>query len=271
MKPILLVDIGNTSMKLGLGDNAGIGDTFCLPTKDMYTADSLGFHLTTLLNYKNIRPADLGACLICSVVPGLDPIFRQAGEKFLGLTPLSFPGDFFISLENRYAHPEEVGADRLLAAFAARTLYPDPTCLIAVDFGTATTFDCVHDNAYLGGLICPGVLSSHMALAMNAAKLPRISLEIDEAEPLIGRSTATSLSHGFIFGFAAMSQGLCAMLKEQLPGTVEVVATGGFAQDVAKVWKNLDHLRPDLILEGLRLAWLEAQHIKPATRINPAL
>ena len=260
MKPFLLVDIGNTNLKLGLADGTGIGETFSLPTKDMYTADSLGFYLTALLQYKNACPTGLAACLICSVVPELDPIFRQASEKFLGLTPLSFPVDFFLSLENRYERPEEVGADRLLAAFAARKLYPEPTSLIAVDFGTATTFDCVSDNAYLGGLICPGVLSSHAALSRKTAKLPRISLEIDETEPLIGRSTATSLSHGFVFGFAAMSQGLCAMLKRQLPGKVEIVATGGFARDVARVWKNLDHFRPDLILEGLRLAWLDTQH-----------
>ena len=121
-----------------------------------------------------------------------------------------------------------------------------------MDFGTATTFDCVSGNAYLGGLICPGVLSSHAALAVGTAKLPRISLEVRADVPLVGRSTTTSMRHGFVFGFAAMTEGLCRRLKEQLPGPVEVVGTGGFAADVARV---VDHLRPDLILEGLRLAW----------------
>lgn len=254
-KHLLLADIGNTGIKIGLADNREVGETFTLPTGVAYTADSLGLSLAALVERMSVHPEDLGAVAVCSVVPGLDPLFERACERFLGHTPLRFPHDFSLDLENRYERPGEVGADRLLAAFAARRLYPEPISLISVDYGTATTFDCVSGNAYLGGLICPGVLSSHQALATNTAKLPRISLQVREEEPLIGRSTATSLNHGFIFGFAAMSEGLCLRLKEQLPGPVEVVATGGFAPDVARVWPGLDHLRPDLILEGLRLAY----------------
>ena len=124
-----------------------------------------------------------------------------------------------------------------------------------MDFGTATTFDCVTGQAYLGGLICPGVLSSHGALASGTAKLPRISLEADADAPLIGSNTSTSMRHGFVFGFAAMTEGLCARLKKQLPGPCLVLGTGGFAPAIAAVSSCIDHVRPDLILEGLRLAW----------------
>jgi len=255
----LLIDIGNTSLKIGTGTRQFSGSTYSLPTRAQHTSDSLGLSLLQLLTHARLEAEELEACLICSVVPSLDPLFRQACKRFLRKTPLFFPEDFSIKLENRYRRPEEVGADRLLAAFAARRLYPDPPSLISVDFGTATTFDCVSGNAYLGGLICPGVLSSHAALSGQTAKLPRISLEVDAAEPRIGRSTATSLSHGFVFGFAAMASGLCTQLKAQLPGPTEVVATGGFAADLSRVCTCFDHVRPDLILEGLRLAWLESQ------------
>jgi len=255
---VLLADLGNTGIKLGFATEQELGETYTLSTHSNYTADSLGLSLYGLLRQQGLSKSDLEACLFCSVVPELDTIFQQACRRFLGKTALRFPLDIKPGLENRYDSPAEVGADRLLAAYAARTLYPDPKSLISVDFGTATTFDCVSDMAYLGGLICPGVLSSLRALASGTAKLPRISLEVQENIPLIGSNTATSLNHGFIFGFAAMAQGLCEKLREQLPGPVEIVATGGFASDIAKVWCGLDHLCPDLILEGLRLAWIRA-------------
>ncbi len=252
---LLLADIGNTCVKIGLASHAGMDATYALPTRVRYTADSLGLSLLELLRHAERTPDDLTACVMCSVVPDFDVLFRQACARFLKREPLAFPSDFSLDMENHYERPDEVGADRLLAAYAARRLYPGPASLISVDFGTATTFDCVSDNAYLGGLICPGVLSSHAALAVGTAKLPRISLEVRADVPLVGRSTTTSMRHGFVFGFAAMTEGLCRRLKEQLPGPVEVVGTGGFAADVARVCDVVDHLRPDLILEGLRLAW----------------
>ena len=254
---LLLADIGNTCVKIGLSGPTGLISTYALPTRTQHTADSLGLFLLELLRHAGFAPSDIVGCVACSVVPDLDPLLRQACSRFLRHSPLFFPSDFSLNLDNRYERPEEVGADRLLAAFAARRLYPSPSSLISVDFGTATTFDCVSGNAYLGGLICPGVMSSHAALAVGTAKLPRISLEVHADAPLIGRSTVTSMSHGFVFGFAAMTAGLCLRLKEQLPGPVEVLATGGFAADVARVCPAIDHIRPDLILEGLRLAWAE--------------
>ncbi|MCH5276643.1 MAG: type III pantothenate kinase [Desulfovibrionaceae bacterium] len=252
---LLLADIGNTCVKIGLATPDAVEVSYTLPTRAQHTADSLGLSLVELLRHAGWTPADIRACLLCSVVPGLDTLFRQACIRFLGQTPLAFPADFSPDMENRYERPDEVGADRLLAAYAARRLYPEAASLISVDFGTATTFDCVSGNAYLGGLICPGVLSSHAALAVGTAQLPRISLEVRDDEPLVGRSTATSMRHGFVFGFAAMTEGLCRRLKAQLPCPTLVVGTGGFAADVARVCDALDHLRPDLILEGLRLAW----------------
>ena len=128
--------------------------------------------------------------------------------------------------------------------------------VISVDFGTATTFDCVSGNTYLGGLICPGLFSARTALAANTAKLPRISLEMTESEVRIGSNTITSMNHGFLFGFAAMTEGLCERLKAQLPGPVFVVGTGGAARDLSRICRAFDTVRPDLILEGLRLLWI---------------
>lgn len=257
-KTILLFDIGNTNIKIGMADTKGLATSYVLPTDQHQTPDSTGLRLLDVIRHAGFTPDDVQACVGSSVVPSLDPIIRDACERFVNKTLLLAPRDIPVPLENRYTHPEQVGADRLVAAFAARRLYPGPRSLVSVDYGTATTFDCVQDNAYMGGLICPGVKSSAGALASRTAKLPRISLEATSSMPVVGRDTSTSLNHGFIFGFAAMTEGICKRLGDVLEGPMEVVATGGFAQSIARVATCFDHVRPDLLLEGLRLLYMES-------------
>ncbi len=257
MSTLLLADIGNTSIKIALAYNLIIRHTYSFPSTIPYSEDSLGLALTQAIQHAGVHPSEISQVLVCSVVPDVDTLFASASSRFLGKSPRRFPEDFQIAFENAYARPAEVGADRLLAAFAARRLFPDSPAVISVDYGTATTFDCVSANAYLGGLICPGLLSSHKALATGTAKLPRISLSVEGTAPLIGNSTAISMSHGFIFGFAAMTQGLVAELRKQLPSPCPLVATGGFAADIARVCPTIDKVQPHLILDGLLLAWNE--------------
>ncbi len=249
---LLLADIGNTSIKLGFAIDGEITHSFSLPTRSQYSADSLGLLLMQMLNV--VKLEKVSQSFVCSVVPELLAIYRQACSKYLSVNVLSFPDDFKIDLNNSYKNPHEVGADRLMAAYAARVLYPESAGIISVDYGTATTFDCLAHNNYMGGLICPGLLSSRNALAKNTAKLPKINLEVNKNEPLIGQNTSTSINHGFIFGFVAMTEGLCERLKQQLPQPLCVIATGGFAEEIAKLSTCIDHIHPNLILEGLKFA-----------------
>ena len=251
-KILLLTDIGNTSIKFGLADDEKIFFSFSLPTRSQYSVDSLGLSLIQMLNIAKVEHINFS--MLCSVVPELSTIFRDACSRYLGVKTAIFPVDFTIEMKNKYKNEHEVGADRLMAAYAARMLYPDMAGIISIDYGTATTFDCVAYNDYLGGLICPGVFSAHNALASGTAKLPHISLELEENTPLIGQNTITSMSHGFVFGFVAMTEGLCKRLAEQLPRPLCIIATGGFAKDIARLSNSIEHIYPDLILEGLRLA-----------------
>lgn len=256
-KRALFFDIGNTNTKIGFGGPAGPMASYVLPTNERQTADQFGLTLLDILRHMGVAPDALDGALASSVVPGMSQIARQACARFLGM-PLRFaPEDLPVPLENRYARPHEVGADRLVGAYAARRLYPDAGSIISVDYGTATTFDCVEGNAYLGGLICPGVLSSVGALASGTAKLPRFSLEISDKEPAPGRSTSTSLNHGFVFGFAAMTEGLLARLSRTMKGPVVTIGTGGFAAALAEVTNCFTVVRTDLLLEGLRLLYFE--------------
>lgn len=259
MRKILLLDIGNTNIKMGLADREGILESFSLPSSRNYTGDSLGLALIQLLNYAGESPLDLEVVMASSVVPNLNPLLRQACKKYLRQDLILVPEDMPIPLENRYEEPRQVGADRLVGAYAARVLFPEPASLICIDYGTATTFDCVEGNAYLGGLICPGVLSSASALSSLTAKLPVISLETEDKTPRPGRSTSTSMNHGFIFGFAAMAEGLCSRLAAGIAKPNFVLATGGFVSSLAKVTDCFDAVRPDLLLEGLRLMYVNSK------------
>ncbi len=269
MSVVFLFDIGNTNTKIGLARGRGPFVSYVLPTDPRQTADQFGLTLLELLRHARADADGVEACIASSVAPAMGATVRRACERFLGIRPLFVPEDMALPMENRYALPHEVGADRLVGAFAARRLFPQAETIVSVDFGTATTFDCVQGDAYLGGLICPGVFSSASALASNTAKLPRIHLEVEESFPVPGRSTSTSLNHGFVFGFAAMAEGLVKRLAASLaPGreaNVMVVATGGFAPALAKVTDCFHAVRPDLLLEGLHLLYQE-QAGRGATR-----
>lgn len=253
-KQHVLLEIGNTNIKIGICTADELLFSYALPTGTGISSDLLGLRLIDVLKHCQVELKTLGSCLASSVVPSINPLAKQACERFLGKPAFFMGEDVAVPLENHYQNPNEVGADRLVASYAARMLYPNTESLISVDFGTATTFDCIKKNAYLGGLICPGLLSSAQNLAVRTAKLPQICLELNEKDPLVGVNTSTSLNHGFLFGFAAMSEGLIARLRSILDPKLEVVATGGFSTTLAKVTDCFDYVRPDLLLEGLRIS-----------------
>lgn len=267
MDTVILLDVGNTNVKVGLArPGQGLAACYALPTSPADTPDAWGLRLLDICRVENVSPGEVTGFAAASVVPPMNPVLSRAAARFFD-RPLRFaPGDIPIPMENRYARPAEVGADRLMTAFAARACCDAPA-LVVVDFGTATTFDCVLGEAFVGGLICPGVLSSARALATGTAKLPHITLEIGPKPPggglEIGRSTSRSLNVGLIHGFASMVEGLAGKLAATLlPGSedlVRVVATGGLAARIAAVCPAIHEVREDLLMEGLWRAWQAAE------------
>ncbi len=252
MSKILLFDIGNTSIKVGLANSQGVENSYTLRTDAGQTADSLGITLFTLLAHAKCDSTSIEACVCSSVVPSMTPLVREACTRFVGAKFYQVPQDIEIPLKNCYSKPQEVGADRLVCAFAARRLVPESPSLIVVDFGTATTFDCISEQSYLGGLIFPGVHTAALALTSNTAKLPRVNLEFEDMEPIVGRDTVSSIQHGIVFGFCALVEGITARLSKQLPTQAKILGTGGFAKDIAKRTNCFYKVIPDLILDGLR-------------------
>jgi len=253
--PTLLVDIGNTNIKFGLAERHGLTGSFTLPTDRSATADSLGLMLVSALSFQGCPVSDVQTAVVSSVVPPMSQILDQACRRYLGVRPRFVPADVPIPLKNRYARPHEVGADRLVTAYAGRLLATAPS-VIVVDFGTATNFDCVQGDAFLGGLICPGLATSLHGLVSKTAKLPHVALDPGDGFLSIGRSTSDCINQGFVFGFAAMVEGVTARLRAHLGGEVAVLATGGFAEKLAPICPVIRDVRPELLLEGLRQLWL---------------
>jgi type III pantothenate kinase len=163
----------------------------------------------------------------------------------------------------RTDRPAEVGADRLVNALAVGRLYGAPA--IVVDFGTATTFDCVaRDGGYVGGAIAPGLELGLEALASRTARLPQIDLA--EPKKAIGTDTVAAMQSGIVLGYRALTLGLLEQIRAELAraekveeGTIQVVLTGGLS---AAPWvRNLpgvDAIDPELTLKGLAILWAVA-------------
>lgn len=248
---VLLFDIGNTAVKVGLACGGRVVSTYSLSVAPGQSSDTFGLTLLSLLGHAGTSPKDIGVCLASSVVPDFNPVLREACRRFAGCETYFAPDDIAVPLGNNYERPHEVGADRLVGAYAARRAFPSAPSIIVVDYGTAVTFDCIDGDTYMGGLIFPGPQTATAALAGHTARLPRVSLDIDAGEPAIGRNTAVSIRHGIFFGFAGMTESLISRLAAQLPGKTTVVATGGFAEALGRAVGCFDHVMPGLVLDGL--------------------
>ncbi|CAM3040214.1 type III pantothenate kinase [Legionella worsleiensis] len=251
---ILCIDVGNSHIYGGVFAGEEIKLRF-RHTSKVSTSDELGIFLKSVLRENNCSPEAIKQIGICSVVPQLDYSLRSACVKYFSTEPFFLQAGVKTGLNIKYRNPVEVGADRIANAISAAHIYPNQN-IIVIDFGTATTF-CVitAQKVYLGGAILPGVRLSVDALSKNTAKLP--SVEIIKTDCVVGRSTIESIQSGVYYGVLGACKELIQRInQESFAGNKALVlATGGFASlfDKQGVY---DHLVPDLVLQGIRLAAL---------------
>jgi type III pantothenate kinase len=189
-------------------------------------------------------------------VPPATHALRRAAVRYLGVDPLIVGPGVKTGLPILYESPKEVGSDRVVNAIAGYAK-AGGACII-VDFGTATTFDCISEKGeYLGGAITPGISTSLDALVSKAAKLPRV--ELGAPRSVIGRNTQESIQSGVLYGYTALVDGLVARLTKEMGTAVKVIATGGLAKVIARESKTIDCVDDHLTLEGLRLIYLRNQ------------
>jgi len=249
---LLVIDVGNTQMVLGVFDGDRLAKSWRISTDADKSADEYGVLLATLLHTGGLEPAAVtGACL-SSVVPPLTGIIRKTVDRFFHVRPIVVGPGVKTGLSVLYDNPREVGADRIVNAVAAYEKYGGP--LIIVDFGTATTFCAVSANGeYLGGAIAPGLRVGADALASRTAKLPKV--ELIRPRAVIGKDTVSSMQSGLIYGYADLVDGLVGRIQTELGGRATVIGTGGLVDVMQDVTKSIEHSEPNLTLDGLRLIY----------------
>ncbi|MFA6302434.1 MAG: type III pantothenate kinase [Legionella sp.] len=251
---ILCIDVGNSHIYGGVFDGEEIKLRF-RHTSAVSTSDELGIFLKSVLRENNCSPEWIKQIGICSVVPQIDYSLRSACVKYFSTEPFILQAGVKTGLNIKYRNPIEVGADRISNAIASTHLYPNQN-IIVIDFGTATTFCAITaQKGYLGGVIMPGVRLSADALSRNTAKLPTV--EIVKTDQVIGRSTVESIQSGVFYGVLGSCREIIQRINSEsfADNKALVLATGGFSS----LFDNqglYDHIVPDLVLQGIRLAAL---------------
>jgi type III pantothenate kinase len=247
---LLVADVGNTNTKIGVFDGAALIASWRLTSRREQTADEYGLFIETLLHTRGLDRKTIDAIAISNVVPPVQQTLEWMCEHYFGVAPYFVEPTVDAPLPLAIENPREVGADRVVDAFAATALYVPP--LIVVDFGTATTFDCVDaQGQFIGGAIAPGVMTAVDSLVSRAARLYRV--ELVRPKEAIGRNTTTNIQSGAVYGFAGLVDGLVTRMKEEMGGAPKVIATGGLASLICDVATSIQHVNADLRMIGLRM------------------
>ena len=247
---LLVIDCGNTNAVFAVRDGATWRGSWRIRTDAQRTFDEYAVWLLALLTHAGLKPDDISAAVIGTVVPAALYHLRRLCRDYFNVEPLVARAPLDWGFDIRVDNPAEVGADRLANSLAGHQRFGGP--LIVVDFGTATTFDVVDkDGAYLGGVICPGINLSLEALHQAAARLPRIG--IGRPQAVIGRSTVPAMQSGLYWGYVGMIEGLVGRIKAEYGGPMKVIATGGLAPLFAEGTMMIEQIEPDLTLDGLRM------------------
>ena len=252
---ILVFDVGNTELTVGLFNGRELRGHWRVMTDVARTADEFGVLLRSLLAASGYTPDVVESAVIGSVVPRVTRPLRVACEQYFTIDePLIVDATARLPITLDVEEPLTVGADRLINTLAASRLFARDA--IVVDMGTAMTFDCITaDGVFLGGVIAPGVLTASETLTRKTSKLPATELAIPAR--VIGRRTEECIRAGVMFGAADAIDGLVGRIKAEWPRSQVplVVATGGFAQTMAKICRSFDRVEPHLTLQGLQIAY----------------
>ena len=245
---LLAIDVGNTSIKLGLGDEKGE----LIWSHRARRPDPSLEELNGLLRQAKMRSREgIRLAFVASVVPELLEPLRIAleflvGKKYAFLNAANAPG-----LKIGYETKDTLGADRIANALYLAQLERKPA--IAVDFGTATKLDVVDlGGTYLGGAILPGLRMMIEGLARGTAQLPEI--EIETPRKAIGRSTKASIQSGTVLALSKAVEGLLLEFQKELGANAEVIGTGSLAKEMVPLCPSITRTKEDMTLYGLLIA-----------------
>ena len=250
---LLVIDVGNTNITLGVFKEEELLGTFRMTTKLPRTSDEYGIMLKELVERQGIRGKDIDAVIIASVVPDIMHSLGSAMIKYFGIKPIIVSAGIKTGIRIMTENPKQVGADRIVDAVAAYTLYGGP--VIVIDFGTATTYDIVGPEAsFEGAVIAPGIRTSAQAMWGQAAMLPAI--EIKKPDTILAKETVSSMQAGIVFGQIGQVEYIVDRIRRESGYTdAKVVASGGLGNIIARETEVIDVYDPQLTLKGLRIIY----------------
>jgi type III pantothenate kinase len=248
---LLVIDVGNTNITLGVFDGFDIRTSFRMTTQVQRTSDEYGIALTDLLKAKGIDPSNIHYATIASVVPKLMHSLVSGIIKYLGITPLLVGAGTKTGIKVPIPNPREIGADRIVDAVAAYELYGGP--VLVIDFGTAITYDLIlEDGSFIAAVTSPGLRIAANALWTRTAKLPEVDIAMPDT--ILAKDTVTSMQAGLVFGCIGQTEYIVKrMLKEAKIKDCKVVATGGLGRIISEATDIIQVYDPDLTLKGLKL------------------
>ena len=247
---LLVFDIANTNIKIGMFDGDKLKATWRISTGVQRMADEYAVMLYNLLRHQGIDFKDVKKGAMSCVVPPLLTTFNELFERYFNIQPLVVGPGVKTGVRIHLDYQREVGADLIANAAAALKLYKPPIIIVAL--GTATAFAIVSkDREYIGGVIAPGLGISAEALFTRTAALPRVELAVPKKA--IGSNTQVAMQSGLIFGWVGLIEGIVSRIQKELGEKAMVVATGGYAGIIAKETKAIDEVNPDLTLIGIKV------------------
>ena len=249
---LLAVDIGNTSIVLGVYKGDALVNHWRVSTAIDRTVDEYATLLNSLLESEKMRLNDIDSTIISCVVPPLLIPFEAVCSKCIGVKPLIVEPGIKTGMPILNENPQEVGADRIVNAVAAYQKHK--RALIIIDFGTATIFDYVTPaGEYVGGAMAPGIEISMEALSERASKLPRV--ELVKPENIIGENTIKAMQSGIFYGYVSLVDGIVSRMKESVKTDPFVIATGDLADLISRECTSIDEVDEMLTLEGLKILY----------------
>jgi len=249
---LLAIDVGNTNMVFGVFDRKNLKVNWRVSTQANRSIDEYRVLLSRLFELEGMGIDTISSAIISCVVPPILEALPQSVRKMFGFSPMVVGPGIKTGMPIFYSNPAELGADRIVNSVAGYERFIDQT--IVVDFGTATTFDCVSKKGeYLGGIIAPGIHISMEALFQFASKLPRVALCWPER--VIGKTTVHSIQSGLLYGYVEMVDGLVRRIKNEMGGNTKVIATGGLARLISRESQTIDEIDELLTLYGLRIIY----------------
>ena len=259
---LVVIDIGNTNITIGIYKKDKLIGNYRLTTKMKRTSDEYGFMILNFLNTSKVDPSEIEDVIISTVVPKIMHSFLNGIRKYMHKEPIVVGPGVRTGISIKAENPKAVGADRIVDAAGAYFEYGGP-CLV-IDFGTATTFDYIDEAGnFEFGVIALGLETSAQAMWTQAAKLPEI--EIKKPKSILNKTTTTSMQAGLVYGYIGQSEYIIKQFKKEIGKDMKVIATGGLGKIIYKNTELIDIYDRDLTFKGLKYIYKKYKADKKRT------